>query len=232
MRLPRVSFVIPAYNAQKYLTDAVYSCLNQSMKQAEVIVVNDGSTDGTRELLEWIAKKEDRVVAINLEENVGRSEARNIGNKAARAEYICVLDADDMCTKTRMRDTITTFELKNVDVVYGPFYEINELGAVLRKVKAGPFNKELAIKQKLNFICHSTMAYRKSVAEAIRYDTGIFSDIGCDDWKFQWDAYLKGFRFGVTKGPLAYYRLCQGTISTKRDPDQVRKVKDEFLANV
>lgn len=229
---PRVSFVIPAHNAQKYLNDAVYSCLRQSVKQVEVIVVNDGSTDGTAELLDHIAKEEGRVRPLHLEKNVGRSAARNLGNAEAQAPLIFVLDADDMCTKTRVRDTLAAFELKKADLVYGAFYNISEVGQVIGKIGTAPFNKEIAIRKKVNSICHSTMAYRKEVAMACPYDTGTYSEIGCDDWKFQWEAFLKGFSFVPVKAPLAYYRVCSGTISSTRDPQEVLKLKEEFLATV
>lgn len=229
---PRASFVIPAYNAQKYLTDAVFSCLKQSIKQIEVIVVDDGSTDGTRELLRWLASEDKRVKPVYLDKNVGRSQARNIGNETATAPLIFVLDADDMCCKNRVQDSIAAFSLRKLDVVYGPFFEINEMGAVLGKVRAGPFNKEINVRQKMNFICHSTMAYRREVAQQISYSTGTESELGIDDWKFQWDAYLAGYRFGQTKAPLSYYRLCEGTVSTQRDPAEVLKVKEAFLAKV
>jgi len=230
--IPRISFVIPAHNAQKYLTDAIRSCLEQTIKQVEVVVVNDGSTDGTRELVDWMAKVESRVVPVHLEKNVGRSAARNIGNKHATGSIICVLDSDDLCTKNRARDTLAIFELKKADVVYGPFFTINELGAILNRVQAAPFNKEIAIRRKLNFICHSTMAYRREVLDHVTYDEGVYSELGFDDWKFQWDCYLRNFKLCPTKAPLAYYRVHSGTISSTRDHKKVLEVKESFLATI
>lgn len=229
---PRASVVIPAYNAQKYLNDAVRSCLEQSITQVEVIVVNDGSTDGTAELMDYLAREDKRVHAVHLPENVGRSAARNIGNQRATAPIVLVLDADDMCTKNRVRDTIATFELKGADVVYGPFFTIDEMGAVHSKVPAAPFNREIAVRRKMNFICHSTMAYRSEVAKSVRYDEGVYSELGFDDWKFQWDCFLRGYKLVPAKGNLAYYRVTSGTVSSTRDPKKVEEVKEAFLASI
>ena len=230
--IPRASFVIPAYNGQKYLNDAVQSCLQQRIKQVEVIVVNDGSTDGTAELLNWLAQSDRRVIPVHLEKNVGRSAARNIGNQKAQAPFIFVLDADDMCTKNRVRDSLDLLETKRADVVWGPFFIVNEIGAVLQRVGAGPFNKEIAVRRRLNYICHSTMAYRKEVAQTVPYDQGVYSELGFDDWKFQWDCYLKGYTMEHGTVPLCYYRKTEGTISSTRDEKKVAEVKERFLAAV
>lgn len=226
----RASFVIPVHNGQKYLSDALRSCLNQSVRQLEVVVVNDASTDGTQELIDWMAGEDRRILPIHLKSHVGRSEARNIGNSKASADYVFVLDADDIACKNRVKDSLVVFQLKKVDLVYGPFYDMDELNNVLGPVKATLFNPELAKEKKMNFICHSTMAYRRDVAKEIHYLGGEWSRLGLDDWKFQWDAHLKGFKYGVTKSPLSYYRHCtEGTISTQRDPKEVLTAKEEFL---
>lgn len=99
----KVSFVIPTYNSVTWVVQAVKSCLTQTYKNIEVIVVNDGSTDNTIEAFtnEWIdvtleSKKKDLVKLINNPTNLGRSASRNIGNEAATGDIICVLDADDL----------------------------------------------------------------------------------------------------------------------------------------
>jgi glycosyltransferase involved in cell wall biosynthesis len=232
MKTPRVSFVIPAYNAETYLAQAILSCRGQSIKELEIIVVNDGSTDGTRELVEWHSMKDERVRLINLDKNSGRSAARNKGNLEAKAPLILVLDADDISLPNRARDTIAYFELKKADVIYGPFQTIDGLGQIVGKTAAGPFNKELAIKHKMNFICHSTMAYRQGLTLNIKYDEGDFSHLGLDDWKFQWDAFLKGYKFVPAKQLLSQYRLLPGNTEDRRDQEKVQKVKDAYLGTI
>lgn len=228
----RASFVIPVFNGQKYLSDAIGSCLHQSIKEIEVIVINDGSTDGTGELLDWFAAEDKRVIPVHLEKNVGRSEARNIGNNIANSPYIFVLDADDRACKNRVRDSLLCFQMKKPDIVYGPYFWVDEMGNMVTKVPAGPFNKALSIKKKMNFIGHSTMAYRKGVTKNVQYDTGEYSRLGLDDWKFQLDCALKGYKFEVLKPFISYWRNNGDGISHNRNEEEVLALKDKYLGTI
>lgn len=225
----KASFVIPAYNAEAYLRATLDSCLDQNVKDFEVVVVNDGSTDGTKELIEFYAKKDKRVNAIHLEQNVGRSEARNIGNAAAKNDVILVLDADDLATRNRVKDTIICFETKKPDLMYGGWVLIDTFGNMEKRVAPHPFSQEDSIKYKTHQICHSSLAYRKGVTLNVPYKSGSFSRLGIDDWMFIWDCRLKGYKFAYVKQPLCYYRRVEGTISSTRNEEEVVKVKDEIL---
>lgn len=229
MKEIKASFVIPAYNAQRFLAQTILSCRAQSVKDIEIIVVNDGSTDGTRELVEWHERQDDRVKGINLEKNEGRSAARNVGNALAKSPFILVLDADDLACRHRVRDTLLTFQMKNPDVVYGPFQLLDDLGNGQGKVPAGPFNKEISIQKKMNFICHSTMAYRKGVTMNVKYDEGDYSWLGLDDWKFQLDCVIKGYKFAVTSTILSQYRHSANNTEARRDPKEVERLKDAYF---
>src|SRR5215204_5300625 len=96
----RFSVIIPAYNAASTIVAAVESCLSQSYPTHEVIVVNDGSTDGTRDLLE--ARFGLTILLINLERNGGPSAARNAGVSAATGTHIAFQDADDVWHRQRL----------------------------------------------------------------------------------------------------------------------------------
>lgn len=226
---PRASFVIPAYNADRWLSKAIWSCRNQTIKQIEIIVVNDGSTDATKDILEWHAKEDKRVVAIH-QQNCGRSGARNKGNDSARSDLLLVLDADDMATRNRVKDTLTTFELKKPDLLFGSFFVVDAHGTTLSKYVSSPFNPEIAKQKKLNFICHSTVAYTKKLSAVVRYEEGVYTKLGLDDWKFQWEAHKKGFKFQSLKTPLCYYRQTEdGTMAT-RDTKAVEDAKEAYFA--
>ena len=236
---PRASFVIPAYNAEAYLAQCILSCRGQSIKEIEILVVDDGSTDGTKELVEWHAMQDKRVKYLSYGKNRGRSAARNYGNAMAQAPIILVLDSDDMALRNRTRDTLLHFNMKNTDVFYGPFQVIDEQDNVIGTQAAGPFNRELNIKKRANFIGHSTMAYRKGVTLNVQYDEGDFSRLGLDDWKFQWDCFLKGYKFGFSKVPLSRYRIYQlpnrqyGSVTEYfRDPKEVKKLKDAYIDGI
>ena len=92
--MPKVSVIIPVYNVEKYLSECLDSVVNQTLKDIEIICVNDGSLDGSAEILEEYAQKDNRIKVIT-QENRGVSEARNSGLKIASGEYIAFLDSDD-----------------------------------------------------------------------------------------------------------------------------------------
>jgi len=239
MKTPRASFVIPAYNAEAFLAQAIHSCQTQSVKDIEIIVVDDGSTDGTKELAMFHAEHDPRVKYAAFADNAGRSAARNFGNTLALAPIILVLDSDDIALKNRVRDTLLLFQMKNPDVVYGSFEIVNENDALLARQRAGPFGREIALERKMNFIGHSTMAYRKGVAANVLYDEGEYSTLGLDDWKFQWDCLLKGYKFEAATVFLSKYRVYQlpnGAYGSPteyyRDSQRVDELKNEYIAKM
>lgn len=95
---PTITVVIPAYNAAKYLGEALESVLTQTRRPDEIIVIDDGSTDDTTQVIERFGKA---VVTIR-QQNAGEGAARNAGIRAARGDYIAFLDADDVCAPERL----------------------------------------------------------------------------------------------------------------------------------
>lgn len=94
--MPTISIIVPIYNVEKYLEDCLNSLINQSFKDIEIICVNDGSTDASAKILSmYKAENPDIIVAID-QENKGQSVARNVGMAAAKGDYICFVDSDDM----------------------------------------------------------------------------------------------------------------------------------------
>lgn len=92
--MPKISVIIPVYNAEKYLNKTLESILKQSLKDIEVICVDDGSTDSSVEIIQSFIKKDDRVKLIR-QNNQHAGSARNTGLKEAQGEYIHFMDADD-----------------------------------------------------------------------------------------------------------------------------------------
>src|SRR5689334_849057 len=96
VRAPTLSVIIPAYNVESYIETAVVSALDQTFTDLEVIVVDDGSTDGTAKVLQAIAnRRDDPRLLILTQQNRGLSSARNAGIGHARGEFIGLLDGDD-----------------------------------------------------------------------------------------------------------------------------------------
>lgn len=90
-----ISVIVPAYNAGKFVQNCVESILSQTLKNIEVIAVDDGSSDNTREILHTLSQRDSRLIVIDKDINEGLSAARNSGMKVAKGEYIGFVDADD-----------------------------------------------------------------------------------------------------------------------------------------
>ena len=90
----KISVIIPVYNGETYLAQCLDSIIGQTLKEIEIICVNDGSKDRTQQILEKYAEKDSRIQIIS-QENGGAGAARNAGLRIARGEYLSILDGDD-----------------------------------------------------------------------------------------------------------------------------------------
>ena len=113
--MPKVSIIVPVYNVEKYLNACLESLKNQTLKDIEVICVNDGSTDNSLSILESFAKNDRRFIVIN-QENGGRSLARNAGLKKASSSYIMFCDSDDLYDEKMCEKMVKVMDKYEVDV--------------------------------------------------------------------------------------------------------------------
>ena len=125
----KVSIIIPAYNVNKYIERCIKSAMNQTLKNIEIIVVNDGSTDNTKTIIEKLAKEDTRIVLIH-KENAGVSSARNVGATVAKGEFIQYLDGDDWIEKTACQEMYHYAIKNNLDTVVVDFYEDDDKGNI------------------------------------------------------------------------------------------------------
>lgn len=113
---PKVSVIIPVYNAEKYLRQCLDSVLNQTLREIEVICVNDGSTDGSLDILREYEQKDSRIVVLT-QENQGAAVARNHGLSVARGECISVLDSDDFFASEMLEMSYKEHQKTDADIV-------------------------------------------------------------------------------------------------------------------
>lgn len=115
-----VSVIVPAYNAEKTVEKALQSLIDQTFKNIEIIIIDDGSKDKTREIISSFAAKDTRIKLILKDVNEGLSAARNSGIKMAKGDYIGYLDSDDWCEKDMFEKLYNG--ANNADVVVSGFY--------------------------------------------------------------------------------------------------------------
>lgn len=120
---PAISIIIPVYNTEKYLPQCLDSIINQDFRNIEVICIDDGSTDSSREILDSYAVKDNRIKVIH-QENQGVSTARNNGIEAARGEYIMFADADDWLEPNTFEEIYKRISCDNSNVLIFSHYDV------------------------------------------------------------------------------------------------------------
>ena len=131
---PKISVIMPVLNAELYLKTAIESVLSQTIPDFEFIIINDGSTDKTEEIIK--SYQDPRIIYIKNDTNIGLSKSYNLGIRASKGEFIARMDADDISFKDRFESQLEFLEAhQEVGVVGGGVILIDESG----KEFASPF---------------------------------------------------------------------------------------------
>ena len=214
---PLVSVVIPTFNRAHYVADAIDSCLAQTYGNLEIIVVDDGSTDGTEDALRENYGDRIRLLA---QDNQGPGIARNRGIAAARGEYIHFLDADDRLHHEKIRIAVDAFRRHpDIAVIYTYYQFVTSDGCT--SIETPPFEEfsddvycELLSQTGCRILISSSMFLTSALREI-----GGFAD----DPEFRsaedWDLFLRlamKFRFHAINQRLVYRRMHSGMMSDDR----------------
>lgn len=165
----KVSFVIPTRNRIEWLGECLQGALTQTIKEVEVVIVNDASDDGTKEFLDDWASQFPNVKIIHNETQKGGGRSRNIGMEAASADIICVGDDDDLVPTERAELAVKHFEEHpESEMVNYPYISIGYCNERLEEFEGEPFNHELFAKTGMaNYFSNPTAAYKKKSAQEI-----------------------------------------------------------------
>lgn len=135
----KFSIIIPAYNTKDFILRTLRSIEDQTYKNYEIIIINDGSTDGTRELVDSYKVGKDNII-VHHQDNQGVSIARNVGIHLATGDFICFIDSDDTYNPMFLEEMLLKQEATGFDVIYCGFNWINEEGKTIespRELKSG-----------------------------------------------------------------------------------------------
>lgn len=150
---PRVSLVIPAYNAEDYVVRSIDTALAQSFSNLEIIIVDDGSTDATSKILDWYGEKYANVRVIH-QENGGVASARNTGIKQASGKYIGFMDNDDMLHPDMIARLYHSVEKNDCDIALTSVYQIKDSG--YEAFIQYPMEEDTAVTVEMFFQMHFT----------------------------------------------------------------------------
>ncbi len=155
--VPKVSIYIPAYNVEEYIQEAVDSVLSQTYTDVEVVICNDGSTDGTLSVIEKSFANDPRVRWIS-QSNQGIAAATNAAISACKGMYIGQLDGDDVLHPQAVEAFVSHLDSKNDGAVYGFHALTDRNGKVMRVIHSVPFSREELL---VKMICTSFRMFRK-----------------------------------------------------------------------
>lgn len=180
---PKISVIVPVYNTEKYLSKCLNSILNQTLKEIEVIVVNDGSKDDSQEIIDEFVSKDSRLVSIQ-KENGGLSDARNAGIDKAKGEFIAFVDSDDYIDLAMLEKMYELAERDESEIVLCDLVKVNENGKEFRDLPQSPqlpekiiLSDDFTIFGEMScFACNKI--FKKALFENHRFRNGIhFEDI-------------------------------------------------------
>lgn len=168
-----ISVIIPVYNGEKYIEHAMKSVIFQTYNDVELVVVNDGSTDGTIDIINNVWEKykpKGEIISIT---NGGLANARNVGIGLAKGEFICNLDADDYLEKDVFEKIFCMHDNTSFDICYYGYNEVSEGGSYIKTYKddfsyLDNLFGEDALTAKLTraiWICQGNAIYRKSIID-------------------------------------------------------------------
>ncbi len=224
--MPKVSILTPAFNAAKYLSETIDSVLAQTFQDFEMIIVDDGSTDNTREVAQGYAQKHPGKIRYIYQKNAGPAAARNTAIKNSTGEYLALLDSDDLWMPNRLEEGVAVLDAKpEVGLVHAKTIRLVD-GKKLAPLKrhlpslSGRIYRNL-ITRRANISC-LTVLFRRSCLEKI----GLFDEaqecIGVED-RDLWVRLSKFYKVQFINKEVGYYRIIAAGIS--RNSERMMKGK-------
>ena len=211
--MPKVSVIMPAYNAEKTVAQAINSVTRQTFGDFELIVIDDCSKDSTVAVIEDLAKNDGRIVLLKNKENSGVSKTRNYGVSMAKGELIAFLDSDDMWREDKLEKQLEIFE-KNTEAVisYTASSFIDNDGNPYNYVMQAEEKTDYKTLLKKNLLSCSSVMIKTEVMKGIEMP----NDSMHEDY-YVWLTVLKNtdFAYGVNE-PLLIYRLSANSKSSNR----------------
>jgi len=214
---PKISVIIPTYNKAQYLKEAIESVLNQAYKEIEVIVIDDGSTDDTGEVIKSF---DDTRIIYFFQKNKGPAAARNSGLKKAKGRYVAFLDSDDLWLSGKLKRQMDFIE-KNpeIELLGTGCYEITDKGKIIGK-------KIFPIKNKI--LQKDLIKYNPFIQSSIIIRREVFGKVGLYNQKFResedydlWLRIAENHKIANLVEPLVMKRYYKEGLSPAKDKEQL-----------
>lgn len=226
---PEISVVMPVYNAEKYVKEAIDSIINQSFTDFECIIVDDGSTDGTKNIIR--SYDDGRIVLVENKHDFIAS--LNIGMKTATGKYIARMDADDIMHPDRLKIQHSIMEAEPSITVCGTWMKHFGEGIAadsLARSMAGLVELPLLRFLQGNFVFHPTVMIRR---EFLIQNQMQYENYSCaEDLKLWSEMAKRGGVFYIEDQPLLHYRISDSQVSKQKREEQKAMTERILLENL
>ncbi len=218
--MPEISVILPVHNGEKYLKEAVESILGQTFTDFELIIIDDGSTDSTADIVKSF--DDERIVYLKNETNVGISDTMNRGIAVSKGRYIARMDADDISLPTRFEKQINYMKQNSDISVLGCAIEIfgEEIEGYVRRFSCNNDDIRIDLIFSTPF-AHPTLMFDRCVFEYDRYDS---SFNGLEDYEL-WLRFAQKYKMSVMPEVLFKYRKHIGQVTKNYSKDYIEKLK-------
>lgn len=210
---PLVSVIMPVYNSEKFVEQAVESVIKQTYRQWELIIINDSSTDNTRKVICNLAQKDERIRFYENEVNIGVSKTRNKAVNLARGEWVAFLDSDDMWAEEKLQHQMELIDKQNnVQLVFSGSAFVNENGKMADYVLHVPERIGYKDLLKQNLIsCSSVLVKKEYVKKYVMPGDKLHEDYTV------WLRILQNeeYAYGIDE-PLLIYRMSSNSRSSNK----------------
>ena len=217
----KVTVIMPVFNAEKYIKKAIDSVLNQTFKDLELLIINDGSIDATGAIIDKYKEKDRRVISIISGTNEGVVRSLNKGLKVARSDFIARIDADDIWIREKLERQIRHLNAdEDLYMSATAKININDNGEVREGEKYPRIFEYQDIKQnilKRNIFCHSSVVFRRDILNTVGYYNESFKN--AEDYEY-WIRIIDRHKVEILPDPMVYYRISKDTISYNRIKEQ------------
>ena len=234
---PIISVVMPVYNGEKYLDESIQSILNQTYKDFELIIINDGSADNSLEIIEKYKQLDKRIVVISRE-NKGLIKSLNEAIEQSKGSYIARMDADDISLPTRFEEQLKFMKDEKLDMC-GSWVEPFENDKSFDIWKYPENHNNISFR--LFFVssfAHPSVMFKSDVFKVLKYENEV-----AEDYRLWCDMVINGFKLGNIQKVLLKYRFHENQITQNKIEElisssnkirlnyahNIKLVKDSFL---
>lgn len=152
MSIIKVSIIVPVYNVENYLERCLDSLINQSLKEIEIILIDDGSKDNSPKICDMYAERDSRIRVIH-KQNQGLGMARNTGLDVAKGEYVVFVDSDDFVSTDAYEEMYNRIKIDGADMLMANYYQYNTLNNTIEEVKAISYSRIVELTEIKKIAC-------------------------------------------------------------------------------